>query len=134
MSPKPGSRWPPRSADWGTPAMDYINLSRALDPVILMRDAGYEPDDWQARVLRSTSDRIMLLCARQMGKSLTTAAKSVHRALFFPGSLILLISRSQDQSDELFMRVRKIHDALGRPVGIARELVSEIVLKNGSRI
>jgi hypothetical protein len=114
--------------------IDLVNLARALDPVILMRDAGFEPDDWQARVLRSSAPRLMLCCARQTGKSITTAAKSVWRATFVPGSLVLLISRSKYQSNELFMKVRRIHDALGRPGGIARELVSEIWLKNDSRI
>jgi hypothetical protein len=76
----------------------------------------------------------MLLCARQLGKSLTTACRAVHRSLFVPGSLVLLISRSQDQSDELFAKVLKVYDALGRPVPARRELTSEIILKNGSRI
>jgi len=114
--------------------MDLLNLARALDPIYLMRDAGFEPDPWQARVLRSSSDRIMLLCARHMCKSLVTAARAVHRALFRPNSFILLISRSQDQSDELFLKIKRIYSALGRPVPVVRELVSQIVLANGSRI
>jgi hypothetical protein len=99
-----------------------------------MRDAGYIADPWQERVLRSPSDRIMLLCARQLGKSLTTACKAVHQALYSPGSTVILISRSQDQSDELHGKVIKVYNALGRPVRAARELVSEIVLENRSRV
>jgi hypothetical protein len=54
--------------------------------------------------------------------------------LYFPESVVILISRSQDQSDELFGKVMKLYDNLGRPVSAKRELVSEIVLTNDSRI
>jgi hypothetical protein len=113
---------------------EYQELWIQADPANLMAAAGYPPLPWQARMLRSDSDRILLLCGRQMGKSLTTACKADHRALYTSDSTIVLISRSQDQSDELFHKVMKVYDALGRPVPAERELASELILTNGSRI
>jgi hypothetical protein len=109
-------------------------MRRSLDPVCVMRDTGFDPDPWQAGVLRCESSRLLLLCARQMGKSLTSACKAIHRALYRDGSLVLLISRSQDQSDELFRKIIDLYNRLGRPVKANRELVSEIEFVNGSRI
>jgi hypothetical protein len=109
-------------------------MAMVLDPALVMQEAGYPPDPWQVQVLRSNSPRLLLICARQLGNSLVTSVRAVHRALFFPGSTILLISRSQDQSDELFYKVMMIYNYLGRPVAARRELASELVLRNSSRI
>ena len=49
------------------------DLSRALDPVLFARDAGIEPDPWQAKLLRDMPNRALLLCSRQSGKSTVTA-------------------------------------------------------------
>jgi hypothetical protein len=109
-------------------------MAMALDPALLMEQAGYPPDPWQVQVLRSNASRLLLLCCRQIGKSLVTSVRAIHRALFTPGSVVLLISRSQDQSDELFYKVMMIYNNLRRPVAARRELASELVLRNSSRI
>ena len=114
-----------------TQARDF---QRKLDASLVMSDCGYDPDPWQSQVLRSTSKRLAILCGRQMGKSLTTACKAIHRALYFPSSLVLLISRSQDQSDELYRKVINAYNALDRPLQAVREMASEIELENSSRI
>ena len=79
-------------------------LARALDPVLLARAAGKEPDPWQATVLRSASPRLLLNCCRQSGKSTTTATLAVHTALYEPEALVLLLAPSQRQSVELFRK------------------------------
>jgi hypothetical protein len=114
--------------------VDWNALSRAIDPALVMRDVGVEPDPWQARVLRSTSDRMLLLCARQMGKSTVTACTAIHQALYSPGSLTLVLAPSLRQSGELFLKIRSAFNALGRPVGAAREMQTSLELGNGSRI
>jgi hypothetical protein len=43
------------------------DLLVATDPAELARQAGKPPDDWQGRVLRSTSDRIVVCAGRQVG-------------------------------------------------------------------
>jgi hypothetical protein len=70
-------------------------LRHALDPVAFARERlGFEPDPWQARVMRSAARQVLLNCARQSGKSTVTAAIATHTAVFRPGSLTLLVSKA----------------------------------------
>jgi hypothetical protein len=109
-------------------------LAFALDPTLLFKVRGMDPDPWQAELLTSTQPRILLNCSRQAGKSTTVAALSLHTALFRPRSMILLVSRSLRQSSELFRKVLEFYDAAGEPVpAIARSRL-ELELVNGSRI
>jgi phage terminase large subunit-like protein len=54
---------------------------------------------------------LLLNCCRQSGKSTIAALLALHRAVFYPDGLILLVSPSLRQSSELF---RKITDFFGR--------------------
>lgn len=110
------------------------DLACALDPVQLARRAGLEPDEWQRRVLRSPARRALLNCSRQSGKSTISSVLAVHRAVYAPGSLVLLLSPSLRQSAELFRRCMGIYRALdGQPKPDA-ESVLKLELPNGSRI
>jgi hypothetical protein len=92
------------------------------------------PDPWQGECLR-TSQHQLLLCSRQSGKSLTAAGLTLLTALLKPGSLTLLLSPCLRQSGELFRdKVKRLYDALGRPVGTAQESALTMTLANGSRI
>jgi hypothetical protein len=104
------------------------------DPVALARAAGFEPDPWQAGVLRSDADRVILNACRQSGKSTTVALLSVWTALRRPGSLTLLVSPTLRQSSELFLRALAIYRALGRPVPADAETRLRLELANGSRV
>jgi hypothetical protein len=110
------------------------DLSRALDPVLLARDAGIEPDAWQANLLRDMPRRALLLCSRQSGKSTVTALMALHRAIYEPASLILLVSPSQRQSGELFRTVMGFHGRLQGAPGLSAESALRAQLANGSRI
>ncbi|MCZ6508512.1 MAG: terminase family protein [Acidobacteria bacterium] len=110
------------------------DLVLALDPVQLAREAGLEPDPWQARALRSREPRILLNCSRQAGKSTVTAALAVHTALYEPGALVLLLSPSLRQSQELFRKALDIYNALANPVPLEAESALRLELENGSRI
>lgn len=114
--------------------MIAADLAAALDPVILAQQAGITPDPWQADVLRSASKRRLLLCCRQSGKSTTTAVLAVHRALYRPGALVLMLSPSLRQSGELFKKATAIYGDLGRPVPADSETALTLTLTNGSRI
>ncbi len=92
------------------------DLALALDPVQLVRRLDLEPDPWQAAVLRSTARHALLLCSRQAGKSTTTAALALHEALYRPPALVLLVSPSERQSQELFLKVTTFYTELGKPV------------------
>lgn len=109
------------------------NLAHALDPALFMWDAGFPPDEWQARFLRSTALRSLLLCSRQTGKSTVIAALAAHVAIFEPGSLIILLAPSQQQSRELFRKVCAFVRGMST-VDLDAESASRIEFQNGSRI
>jgi hypothetical protein len=113
-------------------------LALALDPTVLFELRGLTPDPWQCDLLRSTAPRILLNCCRQAGKSTTVAALALHTALFTPESLVLLLSRSQRQSSELFRKVIEFYQALVshavKAAGVAARSALRLELTNGSRI
>jgi hypothetical protein len=79
------------------------DLVYALDPVAWCRQQlNFSSDPWQSSVLQSAHPRILLNCARQAGKSTVSALLGVHRAIYYPESLILMVAPSERQSGELF--------------------------------
>lgn len=110
------------------------DLEIRLDPAAFMRFAGLPPDPWQERLLRSSAGRILLLCSRQAGKSTVTSAMALHEALFRPDSLVLLLSPSQRQSQELFRKVSDFRSKVGVPVPVKEESALRVEFENGSRI
>ncbi len=110
------------------------DLAAALDPVVMARAAGIEPDPWQAQLLRSTSSRTIINVSRQMGKSSVAALLAVHTILYSPGALVLLVSPSLRQSGELFRKALTIYRDLGRPVPAEAESALTLHLGNGSRL
>lgn len=116
------------------PEQDDRLQTLARDPVALMEAAGLKPDPWQRDVLRSQSGRLLLNITRQGGKSTTTAVKALHRALFTRRSLVLLLSPSLRQSQELFSKVTAIYDDAGRPIAADTVSTQTMRLVNGSRI
>jgi len=95
------------------------NLELRLDAAAVMEHAGMPPDAWQVRLLRSRAERTLLLCSRQSGKSTVTAAMALHEVVFHPKSLVLLLSPSLRQSQELFRKVTDFRNRLGEPIAIA---------------
>jgi hypothetical protein len=110
------------------------DLRLALDRVAFARALGVEPDRWQADLLRSTSDRVLLNCSRQSGKSTISAIIALHRALYHPGSLVLALAPALRQSQELFGKIAGFYRDLGRPVAPQGERKLSLELENGSRI
>lgn len=93
------------------------------------------PDRWQETVLRSSRDRIMLLCSRQAGKTTIAAALALREAMLVPDSLVLLLSPTLRQSGEMFRdKVTRIYNAIGRPVACRQESALTMTLENNSRI
>lgn len=110
------------------------DLACALDPAALASRTGLPPDPWQADFLRSTDPRILLNCSRQSGKSTVTALLAVHTALYDPGALVLLLSPSLRQSQELFRKALDTYRSLENPVPVEAESALRLELENGSRI
>src|SRR5947208_12793434 len=70
-----------------------LDLAHALDPIAFVQDRlKFEPDPWQASLLRSRAPWILLDCCRQSGKSTTTAAVALHTAIYDPGLILLFPS------------------------------------------
>jgi hypothetical protein len=110
------------------------DLTLALDRIAFAKWLGLEPDPWQEDLLRSTSERVLLNCCRQSGKSTMTAVIALHRALYHPGSLILCLAPALRQSQELFSKIAGFYRDLGRPVSAVAERKLSLELENRSRI
>src|SRR5918992_4138685 len=110
------------------------DLRLALDRVAFARALGLEPDPWQEDLQRSASDRVLLNCCRQSGKSTMTAIVALHRALYHPGSLILCLAPALRQSQELFSKMSGFYRDLGRPVSAVAGGKLSLELENGSRV
>jgi hypothetical protein len=81
------------------------DLRHALDPVAFARDRlGFEADEWQTGLLRSSARWVLVNCSRQAGKSTTAGVLALHVALHKPGALILLVAPSLRQASELFRK------------------------------
>jgi hypothetical protein len=106
----------------------------ALDRVAFAREVGLVCDPWQEDLLRSSSERVLLNCSRQSGKSTISAIIALHRALYYPGSLVLCLAPALRQSQELFGKVANFYRDLGRPVPPQGERKLSLELENGSRI
>jgi hypothetical protein len=98
-----------------------------------MRNLGLEPDPWQAEVLEGEYPRLLLNCCRQAGKSTVVALLGLAEALFVPGAIVLLLSRSHRQSTELFRIVTDFYRRLEFPL-LERQTAQELQLANYSRI
>lgn len=110
------------------------DLAAAIDPVVFAEHAGIVPDAWQADVLRSPANRMLLNCSRQSGKSTTTALIALHTATYETGALVLLLSPSLRQSAELFRTVAGQYTATGAQIPSTAESKLRLELENGSRI
>jgi hypothetical protein len=99
-----------------------------------MRALGFEPDPWQADVLASYEPRTLLLAARQVGKSRTTACVAVRDALLTPGATVLIVSPSERQSVEMLRKCAEVYNALKRPVAVVGEAQTRLEFANASRI
>ena len=113
----------------------HRDLMHGLNPVCFSQEAlGFMPDTWQAKVMQSENRRILLNCSRQAGKSTTTAVIALHRALYYPASLILLISPSLRQSSELFKKVTVLHKNFEGGPELTEDNRLSLQMNNGSRI
>lgn len=104
------------------------------DRVEFARSLGFEPDLWQELLLRSASDRILINCSRQSGKSTMSAVIGLHKALTAPGSLVLLLAPALRQSQELFTKVSAFYRHLGAPIPTKSSTALSMELVTGSRV
>lgn len=109
-------------------------VAYTLDPSLLMEQAGLVPDPWQRDLLRSDARRVLVLAARQVGKSTAAAFVALAEALFRPRSLTLCVSPSQRQSAELFRKVAEGYRRVSDLAAVVGESALRIEFGNGSRV
>jgi hypothetical protein len=109
-------------------------LSLALDRAAFAESLGIVPDRWQQDLLRSTGDRVLLNCSRQSGKSTMAAIIALHRAMFYPGSLVLILGPAERQAKELFGKVAEFYRVLYQQAPAVSDRKLGVHLVNGSRI
>src|SRR5262249_51500438 len=111
------------------------DLARAFDPVLLAEAAGLTPDPWQADLMRSTADRVLMLCSRQSGKTTTASFIALTTAIYTrPGGLVIVVSPSQRQSGEIFRTIMLHHSRIEGAPGLNASSALRAEMANGSRI
>jgi hypothetical protein len=95
---------------------------------------GFVADGVQGELLGGRVKRGILNCTRQWGKSSVAAVMALHRAVFSPGSLVLVMSPSLRQSGEFVGKVKGMLRQLRLPVKGDGVNALSCVLDNGSRI
>lgn len=110
------------------------DFARALDPVLLARDCGIEPDAVQSHLLTTNARKILLNCTRQFGKSTTAALLALHEALYHAPAMVIIVSPSQPQSTELFKKIATFRSMLTGAPKSDQESLTRMQLANGSRI
>ena len=108
---------------------------KCIDALTFARERlGFEADEVQAKLLSDGMHRVILNCTRQWGKSTMMAIASLYRAWSQPGSLVVVLSPSQRQSNEFLLKVRGFASRIGencRGDGVNR---FSLRFANGSRM
>ena len=119
-------------------SVDRMDVAFRLSPVRFATALGFAPDPWQRQMLLSTRQNMVVVATRQAGKSRNAAIMALHRATFFPNSLILIISPSVRQSALLFHQISTMCRALRAHMNSPPEMVVDnrlsFELRNASRV
>jgi hypothetical protein len=111
------------------------DLCYILKPSAWVSEAlGFNPDNKQAQILDSAHKRIIINCHRQWGKSTVSSLLCLHRALFYPNSLCLIIAPALRQSSENFRKVLDFLNTLEQRPDLVEDTKLSLTLANGSRI
>jgi hypothetical protein len=109
-------------------------IAYRIDPVLWVREVlGMTPSKWQEDFLRAPrGSSLLVLTARQVGKSTVAAWAMAHTAIFMPGSLSVVACPSLRQSGEA---LRKVRDTLLKcAVRLTSDSGDGLELANGSRV
>jgi hypothetical protein len=109
-------------------------IAYRLDPTLWAQEVlGVSPQDWQEQFLRAPRGAsILVLTARQVGKTTVAAWGMAHTAIFQPGSLSVVACPRQQQSAEAIRKVREM--VLIGGAKLVTDNVYCIELNNGSRV
>ncbi len=96
--------------DLQKPALGFLKDDPTLFAYFFFKDEKFnrfKALPWQDKFLNSRSKRNLLNCSRQIGKSTCVAIKALHRAFFYPGITVLVVSMTKPQAVELVYRMRR---------------------------
>jgi hypothetical protein len=93
---------------------------------------GLKPDAWQAAVLHSEAQQIILNCSRPAGKTTVAAALAIHEVLSGRRGTVLIVSRAERQSVEVLRVVAQGLDAA--EVHLKTRTSTEIEVEEGGRV
>lgn len=106
---------------------------RVTPELLLERFVGGPPDAWQSQLMNSTSEIIMVLASRRIGKS-TTVGVMAGQELAKPEHEVIIISRTLPQSQLLFQKIALTWEKMALPTEIKRRTLTEMHLANGSSV
>src|SRR5450759_1699715 len=109
-------------------------IAYRVDPALWMREVlGITPHAWQETFLRAERGAsIVVLTARQVGKTTAAACGMAHSAIFMPGSVSVVACPTQNQSAEALRKVRDM--VLKAGAELTTDNVFKLELGNGSRV
>lgn len=110
------------------------DLTLALDPVDWALEAGFVLDPWQVDLVRSTAQKIVVLSPRQRGKSLALAIVACRAMLYSPGTQVLVVSKSLNQSHEWLKRLKAVFAPFASRWAVKSETAGALLLHSGSRV
>lgn len=102
--------------------------------VEMASELGIILDPWQRDVLTSAKRELLMLASRQSGKSTVAALMALHQTVYQPGSLVLIISPGERQSQLLLRMYRRFFRRLPDAPAAVVENVLSMELANGSQV
>jgi hypothetical protein len=96
-------------------------------------EMGYALDDWQRFVLTAPHRRKVCLVSRQGGKGLVGTLTAITKAIEDPGSKIVILTPTEDQSKRLLSRIKEDYARLATAPRVITDTAKEWRLINGSR-
>ena len=110
-------------------------LRHALDPIAFAaEELKFQADPWQCDLMRCGQRQIIVNIARQSGKSWTAAAIALHRAVFKPKALVLLVAPTVPQATELRLKIDAHRREMMQAPGLVEDNKRSLEFDNGSRI
>jgi phage terminase large subunit-like protein len=117
--------------------LENEDLTKIADnPTLFAQSAlGFEPFDYQQKLLNDKSQRVIACMGRQTGKTTTIAVKAIHYAYTYENTTTLIISPSMRQSMIMFDKILTvIHKNPLLRESITRKTRTIIQLTTGSQI
>jgi hypothetical protein len=99
-----------------------------------MVDAGFDPDPWQREFLSARDQMNLILCARQVGKSLAVSMLALHACLTRPGGLTVIVAQREKQAAEMLRKSVTAFYKVGSPLPVKASGATHFELANGARI